>query len=447
MKNVFFVTILVVLVSSCASVERGPDMDLSSGAIEYAVADPVAFLAEMHAQEVQLTSMSESLQAFDADNDGLTNTKEELLGTEVNSADTDGDGLSDYDEVTKYFLDPLKADSDLDGVPDHDLAERREFTHSVRAVCTIEYPYDLRAMNNHYQDVLPIREENDVLMYEVVFYPEAYHILEELPFTPDAERYPGFERFLSPDAVMNFDEEMSEEARDGFLLYEGISDLDVVREVYQWQKTSVTERPNDTGSGGYPPIQFGMYVTEENEIKYTRHFTHNECWKKVGNKEWLISHLLLGKEMFRNRTRGSCGSTSIFYTTLFRSLGIPARISVMVPIVDYDYGSQLALLDALSDESKTKITNRESTDHFVCEAFIGNRWIIADMHQYRDHVEMEGSFIKVLDFASWKQVDFVHNWKGIGMKGRNPYKLLWIEEQYSIHEQPSKYQFFKPFNP
>ena len=446
MKHLLFVSILIILVSSCASVDLGKDGERGSETFEYAVADPVAFLQEMHSQEAKPSIIPELMKSFDTDLDGLTNEKELLTGTDANNSDTDSDGISDYDEVTKYFLDPLNADSDMDGIPDNDIEERREFTHSVKAVCTIKYPYNLRSMNNHYQDVIPLQENNSVLTYQVIFYPEAYHILEEFPFTQDTDSYSGLERFLLPDPIMNFDEEMSHETRQQFLLYDNMSDLDIVKEVYRWQKMYVTEKPKYSGSGGYPAVQFGMYVTEDNKIKYTHHFTNNETWRKIGNKEWLISHLLLGKDMFRNRTRGSCGSTSIFYTTILRSLGIPARISVMVPIVDYDSSSQLHLLNALSDETKTMITKRESTDHFVCEAFIGNRWIIVDMSQYRDRVKMEGSFIKVVDFDSWKHVDFVHDWEGIGVQGRNPYKLIYIEEQYPIH-QPQKYQFFMPFNP
>jgi outer membrane protein OmpA-like peptidoglycan-associated protein len=56
----------------------------------------------------------------DDDNDGLTNGEEEKLGTDPLKADTDGDGLSDGDEVLKYKTNPLKADSDGDGLSDGD---------------------------------------------------------------------------------------------------------------------------------------------------------------------------------------------------------------------------------------------------------------------------------------------------------------------------------------
>ncbi len=54
----------------------------------------------------------------DPDRDGLTNLQEFQLGTDPTNPDTDGDGLSDGDEVNKYHTNPLLADTDGDGIPD-----------------------------------------------------------------------------------------------------------------------------------------------------------------------------------------------------------------------------------------------------------------------------------------------------------------------------------------
>lgn len=56
----------------------------------------------------------------DPDNDGLTNDQEKALGTDPQSPDTDGDGLTDGDEVNRYHTSPLMRDSDGDGLRDGD---------------------------------------------------------------------------------------------------------------------------------------------------------------------------------------------------------------------------------------------------------------------------------------------------------------------------------------
>jgi outer membrane protein OmpA-like peptidoglycan-associated protein len=63
-------------------------------------------------------SYSVSGGAKDSDADGLTDDEERRIGTDPYKADTDGDGLSDYQEVKEYKTDPLNPDTDYDGLKD-----------------------------------------------------------------------------------------------------------------------------------------------------------------------------------------------------------------------------------------------------------------------------------------------------------------------------------------
>ena len=56
----------------------------------------------------------------DSDGDGITDSVETELGTDINNWDTDNDGLADGVEVKLLNLDPLSEDTDADGIPDSD---------------------------------------------------------------------------------------------------------------------------------------------------------------------------------------------------------------------------------------------------------------------------------------------------------------------------------------
>ncbi len=76
------------------------------------------------AQCLVLTNNSDQVNCLDVvgvgdkDYDGLSASTESKLGTSDESADSDGDGLSDYDEYHKYKTDPAKSDTDSDGYSD-----------------------------------------------------------------------------------------------------------------------------------------------------------------------------------------------------------------------------------------------------------------------------------------------------------------------------------------
>ncbi|MDO8584219.1 MAG: hypothetical protein Q7R83_03520 [bacterium] len=55
---------------------------------------------------------------LDTDQDGLTDVREEELGTDPTKSDTDGDNVTDGDEVTKFGTNPINPDTDGDGYPD-----------------------------------------------------------------------------------------------------------------------------------------------------------------------------------------------------------------------------------------------------------------------------------------------------------------------------------------
>ncbi len=57
---------------------------------------------------------------FDYDNDGIKDERELWFSSDPGNPDTDGDGLTDYEEILIYHLDPTNPDTDRDGLTDYE---------------------------------------------------------------------------------------------------------------------------------------------------------------------------------------------------------------------------------------------------------------------------------------------------------------------------------------
>src|SRR5262249_59770793 len=86
-------------------------------------------------------------------------------------ADTDGDGLSDYQEVHKYRTDPAKSSTAGDGVSDGDWQRRREFTYTIRTVVKVMPPVNVACLNDDYQDARVLARGGNFIELEMIHYP------------------------------------------------------------------------------------------------------------------------------------------------------------------------------------------------------------------------------------------------------------------------------------
>lgn len=86
----------------------------------------VNFGSECYSTEMTLDCKSNynfdklNIDLEDTDGDGLVNYLESYFETEENNIDTDSDGLNDYQELYNLGYDPLKPDTDDDGILDRD---------------------------------------------------------------------------------------------------------------------------------------------------------------------------------------------------------------------------------------------------------------------------------------------------------------------------------------
>ena len=69
-------------------------------------------------EPTEVAATAEPEDSADTDGDGLSDAKEKELGTDIDNPDTDDDGISDGDEVNTWKTDPLNSDTDADNFYD-----------------------------------------------------------------------------------------------------------------------------------------------------------------------------------------------------------------------------------------------------------------------------------------------------------------------------------------
>ena len=266
--------------------------------------------------------------------------------------DTDGDGLSDFQERHKYRTDPARKDSSGTGTPDGNGSQRREFTYSVRAVIRVMPPYNLAAMNDDYQDVRLVAETKDFAELEVVIYPlntNASAITSSSKWRTD---YAAMHEFLAPGVTTNWDTPMRDqllvELRSAGIDSDKLSDKEVVEaRVSRWMYSRARHRNMFctyyvSFPGGKPSVFPGLEQAFEHE---------------KGSPEWSVQDQfaseLLGKEMFNRKVYGTCTSAAVAQATVLRAVGIPTRLIIAIPVVD------------ASDDEQLKLAGRGLTHHEV----------------------------------------------------------------------------------
>jgi hypothetical protein len=373
----------------------------------------------------------------------------------LNAVDTDGDGLSDFQELHKYLTDPAKRDTDGDGLPDGDWNERREYTYSVRTILRFMPPFDKAALNDDYQDAKVLQKTDDYIELEVVHYPFATP-LETIEENPNWQRdYAGMTEFLKPGVTTNWDVKMKRDLRaelkaDGIVVDE-LTDKKVVMQVSSWlmKKSRYLGNVFTTFYIYYPNSQPKVYPDLEDAFE--REFNRdkdNYGWT-IGNH---FDHELLGKGMFYNKTHGSCTSFAVYLTTVLRALGIPTRMVILIPAVDASNSEQLVMVkEHITHNEVREImlaglrkSSKGFTNHTINEVYVGNRWCrlnynklgqpVLDQHLFglQTHVRTFNDLSEANLAPTWG-LRYAKNEKSADFKYSNPYSAVAISDLFGCH--------------
>ncbi len=307
-------------------------------------------------------------------------TRDSLKTAPNPNKDSDGDGLSDWQEIHKYGSDPLKLSTAGDGVSDGDWQRRREFTYSVRSIVKVMPPVNLDALNDDYQDARVLKKTDTFIELEVIHYPLNTNA-QTLEGNPDWKRDAArLESHIRPGLTTNWDEAMRKDLiaalRADNIDPDLLNDKTLVREVSRWLFAhSKFINMFDTHYIYYPDGKATIYPGLEERFE-----------QEKGDAAWStrqqFEHELFGRSMFANRTHGTCTSSATYLTTVLRALGIPTRMVLAIPAVDANDQAQMAMATANLHHRKVRQTillgvsqAQGYANHTFNEVFVGGRWV------------------------------------------------------------------------
>jgi transglutaminase-like putative cysteine protease len=356
-------------------------------------------------------------------------------------ADTDGDGLSDYAELHKYFTDPRKRDTAGDGLSDGDWERRREFTYTLSAVVRLAKPADPAVMNDDYQDARVVAEDKDSYTVEVVYYPlndNLTAIAENPNWKVDDA---GMTADLEPSLTVNWDGPMQSDLlaalRADGIDPDRLTDRQVVERVSRWALRRARTTPAfslwfvDLASGA-PKVAPELRAA----------FDKEKPRPDVTDEE-MFSNELLGREMFLGKVHGTCTSSATYLATLLRAVGIPTRTVVMIPPVDPNDDAQIDAFVSEIHHHKIRASvavgleplSGSFANHLFNEVFVGHRWVrlnYADIGQNIVDPNYLGLMTHVATVHDVRELDLPHTWGrryalGVNdsphLSSNNPYML------------------------
>jgi transglutaminase-like putative cysteine protease len=361
--------------------------------------------------------------------------------------DSDGDGLSDFQEIHKYFTDPYNKDSDGDGIPDGDWNERRESTYTVRTVIRIIPLESDFNFDDDFQDIRVLERTPDYIELEVIHYPlnTCNDVISENPNwqKDDAQ----MQEYLRPRPSTDWDPKMRKDLiaalkKDGIDI-DKLTDKQVVQQVVPWLLARAK----------YNSKMFTtFYVYFPNGVPEIYPGLEKLFNSSKGNPRWTVKeemdHEVLGREMFYNKTHGSCTSTAVYLTTALRAIGIPTRMILTMPAVDANDPQQIEMVkNGISHNRVRKILldgisghSNDWMNHTLNEVYVGNRWVRLNYETLGQNILWDnfGLMTHILTFNDQSDAKLAQTWgincpwvkKSPFFGKNNPYNAISVSDLF-----------------
>ena len=321
----------------------------------------------------------------------------------------------------------------------------RENTYTITSTLQILKPYRVADMKDDFQDVRLIAEDADSCTVEITYYPLHQPKIGENPRW--REEYAAMTEYLRPTATENWDETMQRDLlaqlAEAGIHPERLTDKQLVEQVSRWaMRRSKSTQAFAIWTFHYPEGKATVYPPLRSAFDREK--------SKAGRSEaGMFEQEALGRSMFYDKVRGSCTSSSVYLSTIFRALGIPTRIVFCVPPFDPNDAKQGDMFYRNLRHHRVRETVRSALDgmsgfvnHLFNEVYVGNRWVrlnYSTLGQPILDARYFGLLTHTYTCASVSDVPLAETWGMRFFRYRdvqpklssvNPYRLLSVRDHF-----------------
>jgi beta-lactamase regulating signal transducer with metallopeptidase domain/protein involved in polysaccharide export with SLBB domain len=341
--------------------------------------------------------------------------------------------------------DPMKPHGLAGGKSSAEIHPPKEGTYTITSVIQVLKPANPANMNDDFQDARVLAQDKDSATVEVTYYPLHRPAVGENPNWH--KDYASMTEYLIPMPTENWDEAMRRdllaELRQAGIAPDRLTDKQLVEQVSQW----AIRRAHSTNAFSiwavhYPDGKPAVYPPLREAFDQQK---PDQTW----TDQRMFEQELLGRSMFYNKVHGSCTSSSVYLATIFRALGIPARIVFCIPPFDPNDNAQARMFYDSVHHNQVRETVRSALDgmsgfdnHLFNEVYVGHHWVrlnyktlgqpILDAHSF-------GLLTHIYTCSDLSQIPLAQTW---GMRyfkypagqpkfsSVNPYRLISVHDHF-----------------
>ena len=154
-----------------------------------------------------------------------------------------------------------------------------------------------------------------------------------------------------------------------------------------------------------------------------------------------------GDSMFKRKRHGTCVSRARIFATMLRAAGIPARVSISIPMLYYYKGigerkrltknlDREVAAGSYAFEVPSVPTEVSMVGHSQVEVYLNNHWIRLG-YQLNEGSLFAGTntaYIKIVDALDFAEVDFTKTWTPAQWVKERPYRTVELSDQAAKYE-------------